>query len=113
MDVKTVTQPEDLVLDFSEKYPDLPKEEVTLNVKYDPAALTPNTEISLQATDENASKLVDMMLSMILEWDLASDGEIVPLEREALMDLPFEVLGLVIVGISKQIQERTEAEGKA
>jgi hypothetical protein len=113
MQIKTVVQPEDLELDFSSEYPDLPKEEVTLNVTYDPSVMTPNTEVSLRKTEENASVIVGMLLKMILKWDLMDGKKVVPLTEEALMDLPFEVLGLVITGISKHVQEKAEAEGKA
>lgn len=105
---------EDLVL-FLGDDPEAPDaDEDTLNVTVNAGALTPNEQERIrQADDDDVRPLVEVLSAVVVKWDLLDDqGEVIPLTKEALMDQPIIVLGLVLNGITTTLSDRAEEEGK-
>jgi hypothetical protein len=113
MDIANVTKTEDVVLDFTKSYPDLPPEEATLNVTINPAFLTPAKQKELEKNADDSDTVVEALVELVVKWDLVNNGKVVPLDRKSLSDVPFVVLGLVMRGIAQQMIDKAEAEGKA
>ena len=104
---------EEFVLDFSEQFPEMPKEEVTLNLTVEPSRLTPAMEAELRAGEESSALLVHFLTTVVIDWDLLDDaGEKVPLTEEGLKDVPIMLLGMIVNEIGDAIAAKTSAEGK-
>ena len=113
MQIANLTKTERVDLDFSEQFPELGAEETKMFVVIDPGYLTPAKEKEIAAAGEDSEAIVDALLGVVKEWDLADGGKVVPLTKKALMDVPLVVLGLVLSGIGKSIAAKAEAEGNS
>lgn len=80
--------------------------EDVLTVVYRPGVLTPRMLVELEELDEmSAGKQTEAVVALlpriIVSWDLADDdGTPYPLEPDALMDLPLDVLMTVMQAIT-------------
>jgi hypothetical protein len=94
---------------------DEPVEDRTLNLTVNPGKLTPAQEAAIRAADDNATEpLVDLILDIVEKWDLLSDeGEVIPLTKDSLMNQPIIVLGMVLNGVSEELQKQAQEQGKA
>lgn len=108
---------ESIVLVFPDDPADpTPEEDRTLNVKVSPGAMTPNRQKQVESIDEDSADvepLVDLILDLVVEWDLLDDkGKVIPLTKAKLMDTPVIVMMLVLNEVSTVLQQSADEAGK-
>ncbi len=92
-----------------------------INLKYRPAVITPAWSSGAAKMDQDNPKVVDILISQVIElvaeWDLEDsslEGEdkIVPLDKEHLLYIPIEILGACIEGVMGANVASDTDEGK-
>jgi hypothetical protein len=76
----------------------------TLEITYNPAAITSNTLKALLSDDGDENKLIQNIMLFLLDWDVEDDGEKVTITPELLAELPIDLLVAMSEAINKDVQ---------
>ena len=83
----------------------------TVQVVYNPAAITVKTLQELTSGDDKAHALIRNLQLFMVDWDVEDgDGNKVPISAELLEELPIDFLVAISEGIDKDVQPG-EAKG--
>lgn len=83
-----------------------------LNIVYNPQGYTADVETmvnELKHSEKAAEAVIELLLTMLLEWDLEDDNGVVAVTPEGLHPLPTKFLGDVMSGIADEIQKVVDA----
>jgi hypothetical protein len=92
-----------------------------ITVKYTTRKVTPRTMKALHEGLSNGTdpsgmdSIIDQLLAMVTEWDLRPDEgmDIIPLTKEALQDVPLEVLTLVVGAVTDDQVPKEQTDGSS
>lgn len=77
--------------------------EQTVNVVYNPAAITVKTLQELTSGDDKANALIRNLQLFMLDWDVEDEGGKVAITDEVLENLPIDFLVAISEGINKDV----------
>lgn len=101
----------ELSIDFNVRGEDRSDENV-LKLRYRPAFITPRVEEEI--ADASTSQALSILLvGMVADWDMHSDGTPVPIDAETLRDIPVQILAKITSDIAEDVQKRASAEGNS
>lgn len=80
---------------------DVPFGAAVLHVTYKPVDYTPR-EMEAAQESQDIKRVVDMIARTVVKWDLEDeDGNVIPLEQEALMDVRLNIFHGIFAAIAK------------